>query len=180
MPLAGPPGWNCPRWPNPLPPQTQPPPERPGSKCKPGGQEQVYAGVCDVRVHRRVSMCARMCAYRMCTGVSVHTHTHTHTHTNPRGRSCPSQSREGDWVTRVWWGRWEVPGWAGLAGTHSERDPGGPEHRKTQLCPRTSSPRPGAQCSSGQGHQGALSPRASRPAGASTRVNLPPAPNHGD
>ena len=93
MPLARPPGWNCPRWPNPLPPQPQPPPERPGSKCKPGGQEQVYAGVCDVRVHRRVSMCACMCAYRMCTGVSVHTHTHTHTHESARAQLPVSEQR---------------------------------------------------------------------------------------
>lgn len=74
LPLAGPPGWNRPRWLNPLSPQPQPPPERPGCKCKPEGQERVCAGACDVRVHGRVHACANC----VCMGVSVRTHTHSH------------------------------------------------------------------------------------------------------
>ena len=43
----------------------------------------------------------------------------------------------------MWWGRWEVPGWAGLAGTHSEKDPGGPEHRKDTALPTNLEPSAG-------------------------------------
>lgn len=132
------------------------------------------------------------CVMCVCTDVCMHVcaprvrgceraRTHTHSRHKPVRAQLPVSEPRGETGSPECGGgggRYQR-GQAWLGPTQSGTL-GAPEHGKDTALPTNLEPWPGARCASGQGHQGALFPRACRPAGASTRVNLPPPPNHGD